>query len=413
MEVTYTNTDIGIFAADWDIKTISQLFDKGFQNGVFYEVDRKGKGVPIINVSDLYGNIPIAIRSLKKFNATESELNRFLVRKGDLFFTRSSVVPTGIAMCNVYDGDDKDHAVFDSHVIKLSVDQHKINSLFLCLQCRMPYSRRFFIANSKTAIMTTIDQKSLAKCPISMPSLPEQDDIVETLRQFDAYIDDLSDLIEKKRGIRDGALEDLMSRRTQLNDFSMEWEEVSLSDICKVYDGTHQTPKYVPQGIRFVSVENIANIYGSEKYISLAAYESDFKVYPEKGDILMTRIGDIGTPCVVETDEPLAYYVSLALLKNIKINSEFLKYYIMSFAFQKELDDRTLHHATPKKINKGEIGKCRVKYPKDEAEQTAIGNILASIDEEIRALETERDKMIQIREGAMDDLLTGRVRLSV
>lgn len=413
MEVTYANTDIGIFAADWDIKIIAQLFDKGFQNGVFYEVDRKGKGVPIVNVSDLYGNIPIVTHSLEKFNATESEINRFLVRKGDLFFTRSSVVPTGIAMCNVYDGDDEDHAVFDSHVIKLSVDQHKINSLFLCLQCRMPYSRRFFIANSKTAIMTTIDQKSLAKCPIPIPSLPEQNDIVETLRQFDTYIENLAELIGKKRGIRDGALEDLMSCRTRLNGFTEDWCDVDLSDICKVYDGTHQTPQYVPQGIRFVSVENIEDIYGSKKYISLTAYESDFKIYPEKGDIFMTRIGDIGTPCVIETDEPLAYYVSLALLKNIKINSRFLKYYIMSSAFQKELDDRTLHHATPKKINKGEIGKCRVKYPNDEAEQAAIGSVLTSMDEEIRALETERDKMIQIREGAMDDLLTGRVRLGV
>ena len=127
----------------------------------------------------------------------------------------------------------------------------------------------------------------------------------------------------------------------------------------------------------------------------------------------MTRIGDIGTPCVVDRDEPLAYYVSLALFKNITINSYFLNYYIMSSGFQRELDDRSLHHATPKKINKGEIGKCKVKYPKDTDEQAAIANILRSMDEEIEALEIERDKMIQIREGAMDDLLTGRVRLSI
>lgn len=85
----------------------------------------------------------------------------------------------------------------------------------------------------------------------------------------------------------------------------------------------------------------------------------------------------------------------------------------MSSQFQKELDDRTLHHATPKKINKGEIGKCKVRYPKDANEQAAIADILRAMDEEIEALEIERDKMIQIREGAMDDLLTGRVRLAL
>ena len=278
------------------------------------------------------------------------------------------------------------------------------------------FSKNFIKEVEKYTAKSSVDsvrRAMIADMEFTHPQLPEQQDIVRALTAFDSYIADLAELIEKKRGIRDGALEDLMCQRTRLNDHSTEWVEVPLSEICKVYDGTHQTPKYTLQGIRFVSVENIMDLYSSNKYISQAAYESDFKAYPEKGDILMTRIGDIGTPCVVDRDEPLAYYVSLALFKNITINSYFLNYYIMSSGFQRELDDRSLHHATPKKINKGEIGKCKVKYPKDSDEQAAIANILRSMDEEIEALEIERDKMIQIREGAMDDLLTGRVRLSV
>ncbi len=154
------------------------------------------------------------------------------------------------------------------------------------------------------------------------------------------------------------------------------------------------------------------DLYSSNKYISPISYKSDFKVYPEKGDIFMTRIGDVGTPCVVEKEEPLAYYVSLALLKNIIIDSYFLNYYIKSSNFKKELDDRILHHATPKKINKGEIGKCLVKYPKSSKEQKAIGEILRLMDSEIKNLEEELNKMMQIRDGAMDDLLTGRIRLT-
>lgn len=257
-----------------------------------------------------------------------------------------------------------------------------------------------------------LSKKELAKISIHLPLLSEQKKIAETLTAFDTHIANLTELIEKKKAIREGALEDLMCQRTRLNDHSTEWEEIPLSEICNVYDGTHQTPQYTMQGIRFVSVENIMDLYNSNKYISQAAYDSDFNVYPEKGDILMTRIGDIGTPCVVDKDEPLAYYVSLALFKNISINSYFLKYYIMSSGFRSELDDGSLHHATPKKINKGEIGKCKVKYPIDADEQEAIANILHSIDDEIKALEIERDKMIQIREGAMDDLLTGKVRLT-
>ena len=276
------------------------------------------------------------------------------------------------------------------------------------------FSKKFIKEVEKYTAKSSVDsvrRAMIADMAFTHPKLPEQEEIVRALETFDTYIADLTELIEKKRNIREGALKDLMSRRTRLNTYSDNWEETALSKICKVFDGTHQTPKYTLRGIRFVSVENISDIYASEKFISEAAYESDFKAYPEKGDILMTRIGDIGTPTVVDKDEPLAYYVSLALLKNIEIDSQFLKYYICSREFQRELDDRTLHHATPKKINKGEIGKCIVRYPSSKEEQVEIASILSAVDEEIEALEIERDKMIQIREGAMDDLLTGKVRL--
>lgn len=322
--------------------------------------------------------------------------------KGDILISAAGTVGKTV----VFDG--RDSYFQDSNIVWLKVDKNAIDRKFLWW-----FYRSYPWEALEGTTIQRLYNSIILKTEIHLPDKPEQEEIARTLLQFDTYIDDLAELIEKKRGIREGALEDLMCQRTRLSDHSTEWEEVPLSEICKVYDGMHQTPKYTLQGIRFVSVENIMDLYSSNKYISHAAYESDFKAYPEKGDILMTRIGDIGTPCVVDRDEPLAYYVSLALFKNITINSYFLNYYIMSSGFQRELDDRSLHHATPKKINKGEIGKCKVKHPKDADEQAAIANILRSMDEEIEALEIERDKMIQIREGAMDDLLTGRVRLSV
>lgn len=65
METISKITDIGQIPSDWNIKTIEQLFENGFQNGVFFEVDRKGKGIPIVNVSDLYGSVPIDGRKLE------------------------------------------------------------------------------------------------------------------------------------------------------------------------------------------------------------------------------------------------------------------------------------------------------------------------------------------------------------
>ena len=146
-----------------------------------------------------------------------------------------------------------------------------------------------------------------------------------------------------------------------------------------IYDGVHQTPDYQDSGIMFLSVENIATLK-SEKYISEEAFERDYKVYPEKGDILMTRIGDVGTTNVVETAEKVAFYVSLALLKPNGIDSYFLSNAMKTNAFQKGLRERTLVTAIPQKINKDEIGKIDIFITNNDEEQKKIGAYFSNLD---------------------------------
>ena len=152
-----------------------------------------------------------------------------------------------------------------------------------------------------------------------------------------------------------------------------------MGEIVNVYDGVHQTPDYQESGVMFLSVENIATLK-SDKFISEEAFQRNYKVYPEKGDILMTRIGDVGTPNVVETSERVAYYVSLALLKPIKVDSYFLKNSIQSPLFQRGLKNRTLVTAIPQKINKDEIRKVDVIIPVSKSEQKKIGEYFSNLD---------------------------------
>lgn len=146
-----------------------------------------------------------------------------------------------------------------------------------------------------------------------------------------------------------------------------------LDTVCSIYDGTHTTPKYTEQGVKFASVENIADPFKSKKYISMSDYEK-YKIKPQLGDILMTRIGSIGVCTVIEQEEPLAYYVSLALLRPDKkvYNSKFLKYAIESLHGRKELRKRTLINAVPIKINKDDIGKIHLPVPPLEVQQRIV-----------------------------------------
>ena len=187
----------------------------------------------------------------------------------------------------------------------------------------------------------------------------------------------------------------------RLDGFEGEWEIRKLSEVSEVYDGTHQTPNYTESGVKFLSVENISTLE-SEKYISEEDFEKDFKVFPEFGDVLMTRIGSIGVPNIVKTSEKIAFYVSLALLKpKKKTNSLFMKSSIESNPFQEELWKKTLHIAFPKKINKNDISQSTIKCPSYE-EQQAIGSYFSNLDnlitthqEKISQLETLKKKLLQ------------------
>ena len=168
--------------------------------------------------------------------------------------------------------------------------------------------------------------------------------------------------------------------------FEDKWKDTIIGKLVKVYDGVHQTPKYKNNGVPFVSVENISNLY-TNKFISKSDFENNFKnSKPTSGDLLMTRIGDVGTVNLVKNDNDLAYYVSLALLKpKIKdrkkyINSYFLMYLIESPRTKKELWKRTLHIAFPKKINKNEISKVNLCICLNWKEQQKIGNFFAKLD---------------------------------
>ena len=149
--------------------------------------------------------------------------------------------------------------------------------------------------------------------------------------------------------------------------------------MCNIFDGTHQTPNYKENGIMFLSVENIKDLK-SEKFISYEDFKSNFKIYPEKNNILMTRIGDIGTTNIVKENTLKAYYVSLALLKCKNINPYYLNTAIKSEYVQNGLKLRSLLTAIPMKINKDQIGEVDINYPIDSKEQSNIGKLFEQVD---------------------------------
>lgn len=173
--------------------------------------------------------------------------------------------------------------------------------------------------------------------------------------------------------------------------FTEDWEQRELAELCNVYDGTHQTPRYTNSGVMFVSVENIKTLE-SDKYISEDDFKNEFKIFPEFGDILLTRIGDVGSANIILDNIKRAYYVSLALLKPKGVNSLFLLALLSSASVQSEIWKRTLHIAFPKKINKNEISKVIVSKP-SILEQKKIGELIYALDQIITLHQHKLDNL--------------------
>lgn len=192
--------------------------------------------------------------------------------------------------------------------------------------------------------------------------------------------------------------------------FTNELQAKKLRDLVEIFDGTHQTPKYMKSGVPFYSVENVtADNFIDTKYVSEEVFFTE-KNKPEKGDILMTRIGDIGTARYIDWDARASFYVSLALLKQSnQVNSRYLTQYIKTSIFQRELWKRTIHVAFPKKINLGEIGESSVTIP-SKLEQEKIAQFLIVVDERTEKQAKKVELLKNYKKGVMQKIFSQQIR---
>lgn len=215
-----------------------------------------------------------------------------------------------------------------------------------------------------------ISLKVTEEMQIPLPPLSIQSEIVHILDSFTLLTAELTaELTARQKQyafyrdyLLDFSNEDVTKKIPDID--CSQVKTLRLDEVAQIYDGTHQTPNYKDSGIPFISVENIKDIYGSKKYISVEDFNK-YKIKPQINDVFMTRIGSIGDCAILDKQADLAYYVSLALIRpntDIVI-SKYLKYVIESRFGRKELRKRTLANAVPIKINKNDIGKIELPIP--------------------------------------------------
>lgn len=261
-----------------------------------------------------------------------------------------------------------------------------------------------------------ITSKDIRDFVISYPPKAEQQAIAEALSDADALIESLDQLIAKKRQIKQGAMQELLTGKRRLPGFSGKWKEVAIKKVVQtpVTDGPHMTPVFLDDGVPFLSVNNLIDgkiDFSDLRYISVLDHEEfSKKCKPQKEDILLGKAASVGKVALVETDTEFNIWSPLALIRvNSKNHAKFVYYQLQSTNLNRQISLLT-NSSSQGNIGMGDIEKLVLPLP-DKDEQLAIATVLSDMDTELAALEVQLAKAQQIKQGMMQELLTGRIRL--
>lgn len=380
------------YPKDWDNCTLGNLGEVKMCKRIFAHQTSKSGQIPFYKIGT-FGGKADAFISRELYDRYRNAYS--FPKMGDILLSAAGTIGRTV----IYDG--KDAYFQDSNIVWLEVDENQVDKGFLKY-----FYDSYPWKNLEGTTIKRLYNGLIRNTAISLPSLPEQKAIASALSTFDTYIDSLTELIEKKRNIRDGALEDLASGKLNLSGYRNEWIRTTLKRVASYRKDRGTSPKR-----HYISTENMnQNFCGIQPYSDSSVvcgceFSSD--------NVLIANIRPYLKKIWYAEFDGCCSADVLVLAANEGVNPKLL-YYILA-------NDRYVNYVMAVgtkgiKMPRGDkkiIMEYELLIPTDYKEQEAIAAALTSMDKEITNLEAERDKMMQIREGAMDDLLTGRVHLKV
>lgn len=380
------------YPSDWDTTTLGALGEVKMCKRIFQSQTRPFGQIPFYKIGT-FGGTPDAYISRELF---ENYKNLYsFPQKGDVMISAAGTIGRTV----VYDG--KDAYFQDSNIVWLDVDPDEVDRKFL-----MYFYQTYPWVNLEGTTISRLYNGIIRKTKIHLPSIPEQKAIAESLEAFDTHIANLSELIEKKKAIRDGALENLVNGRIKLDGHTCNWIKTELGELA-----SYRKERTITTRSLYISTENMNQMFsGITPYDSKETVEG---ILFFEGDTLIGNIRPYLRKVWCAEFSGCCSSDVLVVAGNEKVYPGILYYYIANDRFINYVMTGGIKGIKMPRGDKKYIMHYPIIIPKDLGEQREVVRMLASMNSEILSLEDERDKMLQIREGAMDDLLTGRVRLSV
>lgn len=404
----YRQTDVGVIPDDWEVKRLGEFahVETG-STPPTRDISNYGEDFFFVSPADL-GKGKYIIDTEKKLSQKGFSISRKFPSHSILFTCIGSTIgKSGIAQIELT-SNQQINAIFPD-------DTFSSDYLFYVLNLLSPRIKSLAGEQAVPIINKTEFKETFVPLP---PTKAEQTAIATVLSEADVLISRLEELIAKRRNIKQGAMQELLTGKKRLPGFSGEWEMKKLGEIADFLKGRGLSKN------KIVNDGNYSCILYGELFTTYSQVIKDVRSKTNsreglpsvKGDILMpgstTTIGiDLATASVLQQNDVLLGGDLIVIRKSEPNNydSEFLANYlthISKYKIAEIAQGITIIH-----LHGSRLQEIFVKIPSDIKEQTAIAQVLSDMDSEIAQMEQKFDKYKMIKQGMMQELLTGKKRL--
>ncbi|WAV90923.1 restriction endonuclease subunit S [Oxalobacter aliiformigenes] len=409
----------------WEVKTLGECVLGKLSYGINAPAVPLNSRLPqYIRITDITENGKYDKQN--RVSVVFDNLERYFLKVGDIVLARTGASTGKNYLYCPQDG----MMVFAGFLIKASINQELCYPYYVHAQLNTERYWKWIAVNSMRSGQPGINGSEYAAFLFPVPSLKEQKAIAGVLSEMDVLIDSTGELIAKKQAIRDGMMEDLLTGKkrlpgfegsgktvvTDIGELPEEWEVKNIGEVSSLFSGgtpsTYIKDFWDNGDIPWMSSGEINKsiIFSTDKKITKLGYDSCNTCMLPPGTVFIAMAGQGKTRGKVAiTKISLCSNQSLcAIVVNRTVNSLYLYFYLKT-QYQ-NLRNISSGDSSRGGLNLSLIKSYFIPVPCIE-EQKAIASVLSEMDEEIGVLKERLQKYRQIRDGMMDDLLTGRRRL--
>lgn len=410
----YKLTEAGMIPEDWSSPCLGLLVHS-VEYGSSAKSSLAGK-TPVLRMGNLQDG-KIDWNDLV-YTDDDQEISKYLLNSGDVLFNRTNT-PELVGKTSIYRGEMP--AIFAGYLIRIKERKDLLNSAYLNYVLNSESSKKYSQKVLSVAVgQANINGQKLKTYPIPLPPLlVEQEAISLALMDADALISGLDQLIAKKRDIKQAAMQKLLTGQHRLPGFSGEWVVKPIGESIDLLSGfPFPSDSYSNSGVRLLRGSNVKRgqtDWSDEITQFWPSINQEIAKYEVNvGDLVISMDGSLvgrSYARIVEADLPALLLQRVARIRSRTIDIGFLAQFIGSQFFTTHCDSVKTVTAIPH-ISADDIRSFSIPTPPTIEEQTAIATILSDMDNELTGLESRRDKARQIKQGMVQELLTGKTRIS-